>query len=126
MGTHAHSVNCDVLGVIIGLIFFIIKKSTAQDLKYLEQFQSNSFFLILLPPIIFESGYSLHKVLNVICCMCFAFMYISLHTQGDFFQNIGSILVFAVIGTAISAFIIGGVIFGLGKVYNLCLSVIDS
>jgi len=53
-------------------------------------------------------------------------MHTYLCTQGDFFQNIGSILVFAVIGTAISAFIVGGVIFGLGKVYNVCLSVISS
>ena len=107
--------HCNVSGVIIGLIFFIIKKSTAQDLKYLEQFQANSFFLILLPPIIFESGYSLHKV-QILTNVHHLFMHTYSCTQGDFFQNIGSILVFAVIGTAISAFIVGGVIFGLGKV----------
>lgn len=39
-----------------------------------------------------------------------------MYVQGNFFQNIGSITLFAVIGTAISAFIVGGGIFFLGQV----------
>lgn len=36
--------------------------------------------------------------------------------QGNFFQNLGSILLFAVVGTAISTSIVGGGLFALSKV----------
>lgn len=44
-------------------------------------------------------------------CVC-----VCLYIQGNFFQNIGSITLFAVIGTAFSAFIVGGGIYFLGQV----------
>lgn len=46
-----------------------------------------------------------------------------MYVQGNFFQNIGSITLFAVIGTAISAFIVGGGIYFLGQVRTVGLSV---
>ena len=73
------------LGAVVGLIMMTLPE---QETKRIEAFSPTMFFLVLLPPIIFESGYNLHK--------------------GNFFQNIGSILVFAILGTAISALIVGG------------------
>lgn len=83
------------LGILMGGFIKLIEFQELANWKEEEMFRPNMFFLLLLPPIIFESGYSLHK--------------------GNFFQNIGSITLFAVIGTAISAFIVGGGIYFLGQ-----------
>lgn len=82
------------LGALIGLLINILSEQKMSNWKREEVFSPTAFFLVLLPPIIFESGYNLHK--------------------GNFFQNIGSILAFAIVGTTISAFVIGAGIYILG------------
>lgn len=82
------------LGALIGLILNIMDLKNIANWRREEVFSPTAFFLVLLPPIIFESGYNLHK--------------------GNFFQNIGSILLFAIVGTTISALVIGAGIYLLG------------
>lgn len=68
------SVVIIVLGAVIGRIFHI-------------SFPVHIFFVGILPPIIFDSGYRMTP---------------------EFFKNIGSIAVFAFVGTFISTFVVGG------------------
>ncbi|XP_050461127.1 sodium/hydrogen exchanger 7 isoform X11 [Cataglyphis hispanica] len=68
----------------------IYKEDNEIDLK--ATFDPEIFFNIILPPIIFHAGYSLKR--------------------RYFFRNLGAILMYALIGTSISAFVIGALMYG--------------
>ncbi|XP_043473034.1 sodium/hydrogen exchanger 7 isoform X4 [Leptopilina heterotoma] len=68
----------------------IFKRGNDIDLK--ATFDPEIFFNIILPPIIFHAGYSLKRKY--------------------FFRNLGAILTYALIGTTISSFVIGILMYG--------------
>ncbi|KAK6759364.1 hypothetical protein RB195_021136 [Necator americanus] len=74
-----------LVGVGLGLIF--IGDDTHESVKFLE-FNSKTFFFFLLPPIILESAYSLR--------------------DRAFLENIGTIILYAVVGTIFNIVLIGG------------------
>ncbi|XP_063851745.1 probable Na(+)/H(+) antiporter nhx-9 isoform X2 [Scylla paramamosain] len=88
-----------LLGMALGLIVYFTTKnqpSPANQCDHfvpLPHFTSDMFFFILLPPIVLESAYSLH--------------------DRAFFDNLGTVLVFALIGTLFNIATIGPTLYGL-------------
>lgn len=76
------SVVSIVLGLIVG---FSAKFFSHEDGIY--ELTPSLFYFVLLPPIIFDAGYKLHRK--------------------RFFRNIGAIFLYAVFGTLISTFVVG-------------------
>lgn len=84
-----------VIGLVVGgLAYGLTKHTDMVALEHLE-FDPEFFTLVLLPPIIFESGYNLNHFF--------------------FFSNLGGILLYAFIGTNIAFLVIGfSLYYGLG------------
>ena len=87
-----------ILGVLFGgLLYLFFRDECSLNQKCLDydhlvfpKFTPELFFLYLLPPIILEAAYCLHNE--------------------HFFDNIRSILVFAVVGTVINFVLTGGIL----------------
>ncbi|KAH9532762.1 hypothetical protein CY35_18G015800 [Sphagnum magellanicum] len=85
-----------LLGLFVGAIANI--SNTETHFRQWFNFHEEFFFLFLLPPIIFESGFSLHPK--------------------PFFSNFGAICIFAILGTFIAS-IITGILVYLGGLFFL-------
>ncbi|XP_077982236.1 sodium/hydrogen exchanger 3-like [Glandiceps talaboti] len=79
-----------LLGLVVGVVIFFAAKDHI-GINY--TLDSDTFFLFLLPPIVLEAGY---------------FM-----PNRSFFDNIGTILLYAVVGTLFNCFCIGASLFGI-------------
>ncbi|KOO26421.1 sodium hydrogen exchanger 8 [Chrysochromulina tobinii] len=85
-----------IIGAIIGAFFRLARVRDSDMLMHASfiTFDEELFLYMLLPPIIFEAGFSLSK--------------------RHFFGNLETILLFAVVGTLASTFVIGQTIYAVG------------
>jgi len=84
---HCHYIPESMCTISVGAILGLTLKLSKSHVDEWYRLQPETFFLFLLPPIIFESGYNLNK--------------------GNFFSNLGSISLFAVVGTILSTLVVG-------------------
>lgn len=69
------------------------RKQAEEEIRERATFNPELFFYVLLPPIIFHAGYSMRKK--------------------HFFDNLGAILAYALLGTTISTFVIALIMYGV-------------
>jgi len=92
--------------IIIGVIFGLFVWAAGDENDELWEFDEEIFFLILIPPIIFDSGYHLDKA--------------------NFFRNVRLILLYALVGTAITATVVGLLLYAARDLYAFDLPVFQS
>mmetsp|Transcript_59988 Transcript_59988/g.68225 ORF Transcript_59988/g.68225 Transcript_59988/m.68225 type:complete len:532 (-) Transcript_59988:347-1942(-) len=91
-----------ILGLFVGMILWLTNGLNSFD--SVVKFNQDFFMIVLLPPIIFDSAYNMDKIY--------------------FFKNIGGILLYAILGTFVSAITIALMIYAVGAVglgYGLTL-----
>lgn len=98
----SHIVPESCLLIVVGLLIGGILKAINEKPPVLDK---QLFFFYLLPPIILDAGYFL--------------------PIRPFTENLGTILVFAVVGTLWNAFFIGGVMYGVCQIKGAQLSDVD-
>lgn len=93
-----------VLGVVVGTVLYF---GGLGDVEAAHHLDPDTFFLFMLPPIILDAGYFMPSRL--------------------FFDNLGTILVFAVIGTIFNTFAIGTSLYcvGLTGAYGVSVPVLN-
>ena len=86
-----------IIGAVFGVVFRLAEahKSDRLQNKALITFDEELFLYVLLPPIIFEAGFSLSRRI--------------------FFRNLATILLFAVVGTLLTTFVIGQSLYLVGS-----------
>lgn len=84
-----------LIGLIVGALANV--SDTETSIRAWFNFHEEFFFLFLLPPIIFQSGFSL--------------------SPKPFFSNFGAIVTFAILGTFIASFVTGVLVYLGGVVY---------
>ena len=85
-------------GLVLNLMFGHSHESRTErqhEMINVARFDTEFFFLLLLPPIIFEAGYNMQR--------------------RKFFANIGAICMFAFIGTSISTMLIAGSVYYISQ-----------
>lgn len=100
-----HAAHCRFLHesgalLILGMMLGAVIEAAADDrliagIKELTSFNTHMFFIVLLPPVIFDSGYN--------------------SDRQSFFGNFIPICLFAFIGTIISAVVVAGIVYFAGK-----------